>query len=123
LTIVRLVIALPQPRENAEDAGVALGGECPISALERLAVAGCRDIAVDHRPLDLGRYIAPGILEHRGEIIGRMPGYSVLEIEQAEMADALAIANQHDVLGMIIAQDGHRPEPVAGDGCEYGAPG
>jgi hypothetical protein len=36
----------------------------------------------------------------------------ILEIEQPEMPDAFAIADQHDVLGMIIAQHGDRPEAI-----------
>ena len=86
--IMRLVVALPQPREDAEDARVALRGERPIGALERLAMPGGGDVAVDHRPLDLGRDVAPRILEHRGEVIGRVARQRVLEIEQAEMRDA-----------------------------------
>ena len=44
-----------------------------------------------------------------------MAGERVLEIEQAEMADAVAARDQHDVLGMIVAQHGDRPETVGGD--------
>ena len=106
--VVRLAVALPQPGEDAEDARVALRRERPIGALERLAVPGRRDIAVDHRALDRRRDVAPRILQHRGEIVGRVAGERVLEIEQAEMRDALAALDQHDVLGMIVAQHGHR---------------
>ena len=88
--VVRLVVALPQPREDAEDARVALRRERPIGALERLAMAGRGDVAVDHRPLDLRRHVAARVFEHRGEVVGRMAGQRVLEVEQAEMRDALA---------------------------------
>ena len=42
---------------------------------------------------------------------------------QTEVPDAFAVANQHNVLGMIIAQDGHRTEPVFGDGAQHFGPG
>ncbi len=41
-----------------------------------------------------------------------MAGERVLEIEQPEMADALPAFDQHDVLGVIVAQDRDRPEPI-----------
>ena len=85
---MRLVVALPQPGEDAENARVALRGERPISALELGTMAGRRDVAVDHRPLDRRRHVAPRILEHRGEIIGGVAGARVLEVEQAEALDA-----------------------------------
>ena len=51
-----------------------------------------------------------------------MAGKRVLEIEQAEMVDALAALDQHDIFGMIVAQHGDRPEPVAGDRLQHLAP-
>ncbi len=121
--VARLVVALPQPREDAEDAGIALRGERPISALEHLAVAGRRNVAVDHCPLDRRRHVAPRVLEHRSEIIGRMPGKRVLEVEQAEMGDAVPALDEHDVLGMIVAQDRHRAKSVTRDRLQHFAPG
>ena len=38
LPIMRLVVALPQAGEDAEDARVALSGECPIGPLEDLSL-------------------------------------------------------------------------------------
>ena len=52
-----------------------------------------------------------------------MAGKRVLEIEQAEMRDALAAVDQHDVLGVIIAQHGDRAEAVVGDRLEHLRPG
>src|SRR6185312_15178677 len=46
--VARLVVALPQSRENSEDPRIALGRKRPISTLEHLSVAGRGDIMVDH---------------------------------------------------------------------------
>ena len=70
--VMRLVVALPQAGEDAEDARVALRREHPISALERLAVAGRGDVAVDHRPLD--RFAARRAAHPRAPRRGRRPG-------------------------------------------------
>ena len=51
-----------------------------------------------------------------------MAGERVLEVEQAEVRDAFASLDQHDVLGMVIAQHGHRSEAVGGDRGEHLAP-
>ena len=48
-----------------------------------------------------------------------MAGKRVLEIEQPEMRDAVAAFDQHDVLGVIIAQHRDRPKPVAGNRLEH----
>src|SRR5690349_20159350 len=77
-------VALPQAAENAQDARVSLGRQGPIGALEPLVRAGPFDIAVDHGSLDVGRNITPGILQHRDQIIGRMPRQRILEVEQSE---------------------------------------
>ena len=103
--IARLAVALPQPGEDADDLGVPLRAEHMIGVDEIVALPGRRAIAVEHRRLELGSHIAPRILQQRDEIVGRMPGQRVLEIEQPERR---AAADQHQVLGMIIAQHRHR---------------
>ena len=52
-----------------------------------------------------------------------MTGQRVLEIEQAEMRDPFPALDQHDVLGMIVAQDRHRAEAVVRDRLEHLGPG
>ena len=47
----------------------------------------------------------------------------VLEIEQAEMRDAAPSLDQHDILGMIVAQRHDRPETIRGDRLQDLAPG
>ena len=56
-----------------------------------------------HRLLKRRRDIAPGILQQRHQIIGRMPHQRILEIDQP----LIAIGQQHDVFGMVIAQHRH----------------
>ena len=58
--------------------------------------------------LDRRRHVAPCILKHRGEVVGRVSGQRVLKVEQSEMRDSIAPLDQHDVLGMVIAKHGHR---------------
>ena len=60
-------------------------------------------IMFEHRRLKLGRNITPRILQDRDQIIGWMSGKRVLKIDQS----LFAIRQQHDVLGMIIAQHRH----------------
>jgi hypothetical protein len=115
--VMRLVVALPQPREQPEDPGVALRGERPIGALES-SLAGRCNIAVDHRPLDFRADVAPRVLEHRGEVIGGMADQRVLEIEKAEMRRFLRGRDQHHVFGVIVAKHRHRAKAV-GDRLEH----
>ena len=112
LRVMRLAIALPQPREDAEDACIPLGGQRPIGALERFPVAGRSNVAIEHRPLDLRRHVAPRVLQYRSKVVGRVACKSVLEVEQAEMADALATLHEHHIFRVIVAEHGHRSQPI-----------
>ena len=122
LSVVRLVVALPQAGENAENACVPLCRERPIGPFESFAMTGRTNVAADHRAFDRRRNIPARILQHRSEIVGRMPGECVLEVEQAEMSDAVAALDQHDVFGVIVAEDRDRAEAVAGDRLKRLAP-
>ena len=48
-----------------------------------------------------------------------MAGERVLEIEQAEVGDAIAAVDQHDVLGVIVAQHRDRAEAVVGNRLQH----
>ncbi len=74
LAVAGLVVPLPEAGEDAENAGVALRGERPVGAFEFRALRRRLHIAVDHRPLDRRGDVAPRILEHRGQIVGRVAG-------------------------------------------------
>ena len=76
-----------------------------IGGVEIVADAGDPPIAVEHRRLDRRLDVAPRVLEERDEVVSRMPGCRVLKIEQAER---LGPADQHQILGMIVAQHGDR---------------
>jgi hypothetical protein len=122
LAVMGFVVALPQARENAKDARVSLRRERPIGPLERFTVTGCGNVAVDHRALDSRRNVPAGVLEHRGEVVGRVAGDRILEIEQPKMAHAFAIAYQHDVLRVVIAEHGDGAEAVVGHRAEHSGP-
>ncbi len=76
-----LVVALPEPREDAEYPGVSLCRERPISSLIDLAISRRGYVTVDHDALDLRRNVAACILDHRGQIVSGMAGKRVLEVE------------------------------------------
>src|SRR5689334_5685082 len=78
--ISRLVVPLPQPSEYTEDPRVPLSGKRPVRAFERLVVARRSHITIDHRPFDVRRNVATGVLENRRQVISRMAGQSVLEV-------------------------------------------
>ena len=69
-----------------------------------------------------GRNVPPGVLKHRREVVSRVTRERILEVEEAEMRDSVASFDQHDVLGMIITKDGHRPKSVALNRLEHLAP-
>src|SRR5689334_14805424 len=58
-------VAPPQSREDAEDLAVALGREDCRRSQERRPVERRKgnEIALDHPPAEVGRNIAPGIVE------------------------------------------------------------
>ena len=87
--VMRLVVPLPQPREDAQDPRVPLRCERPIGAMERFAIAGRGNVAGDHPRFDFRRDVAPRVFEHGRKVICRVTRNSVLEVEQAEVADAL----------------------------------
>src|SRR3546814_17306978 len=89
--LVRLAVALPQAREDADDAQVALGTEDGIGAAEAgLVEATAGDVALQHRFGEIGRYVTPRIFQQRDEVIGAMAGHGILEVEQAETGRAFA---------------------------------
>src|SRR5579872_3310997 len=83
-SISGLVVALPQSREDTENSAVPLGRKCPIGARKIVAMTGRGHVAVDHCTFDVGRNIAPCILQHRREVVGGMASKRVLEIEQSK---------------------------------------
>src|SRR5690606_39968557 len=55
--VARLAVAPPQPREDADDLGVALRAEAGVVGLEVLIGPGLRQVTVEHRALELGRHV------------------------------------------------------------------
>ena len=70
-----------------------------------LARPGRRSIARQHRRLDARLDITPRVLQQRHEIVGRVPRQRVLKVEQPQ---PLLGPDQHQILGMVIAQHRHR---------------
>ena len=57
-------------------------------------------IMIQHGRLKFRRNVAPCVLQDRDQIISRMPGKRILEVNQA----LLAISQKHDVFRVIIPQ-------------------
>jgi hypothetical protein len=99
--ITWLAVALPQPGKDAQDLGVTLRPEQRIGcAIERHGGS----VAIEHRSLQRLGDVAARILQHRNEIVGRVPGQRILEVEQAKPA----ARQQHHVFSVIITQYRHR---------------
>ena len=58
---------------------------------------------VEHRPLQLGRDIAPGVLQQMQEIPGGMGLERVLEVQQPDAGHALALGQPEQILGVVVA--------------------
>src|SRR5438445_7659161 len=110
--VARLAVALPQPREDAEDLAIALSREDGRRLQERRPVERRKrsEIALDHVPAQLGWNIPPGVFEERYEIVARRTAYRVLKIEEPATLDARAIRQQHEVVDVIVAQHQGVPE-------------
>src|SRR5215472_721067 len=68
--VLALAVALPQPREDAEDLGIALGREDRGGTQEGAWVERRKsgEIALRHRAAQAGWNIAPCVLEKRDEV-------------------------------------------------------
>ena len=90
--IAGLAVALQQPGEIAEDAGIALGPRQRIGGIEAGAVELGKggEIALDQAGAQLARDIAPGIVDQRDEVEAAGPAHRILEIQQAHGGDAAA---------------------------------
>ena len=101
-----LAVALPQPREDAEDLAVALSRQDRRRSQERRPVERRKSskIALGHLPAEVGRNVAPGVFEERYEIVARRAAYGVLKIEEAAALHPGAIRQQHQIVDVIVAQ-------------------
>src|SRR5258708_20153904 len=90
--IDRLAVAHAEPREDADDLAVALRPEHGIGRAEGGAIElGKRiDITAQHGAREIGRHVAPRILEQRDEIVAARADDGVLEIDQAPGGDPSA---------------------------------
>src|SRR6187455_399095 len=86
--IMSLAVAPPEAGEDTDDLAVPLGPENLVMGAEAVGIGDVRrlDIARYHCLLELRRYVAPGVLEQRDQVVGRMARQRILEIEQPEVA-------------------------------------
>ena len=97
LEIARLSGVIGEPGEDPEDLGGALGGENRIGLGEgvrveaRVGRAPACDIVPAKLRLEFRRHRGPRILAERGDVIGGRADHQVLEVDDAEPGDALAL--------------------------------
>jgi hypothetical protein len=107
LKVLRLAVALPQAREDADDLAVALRPEHGVGRHELRAVdtgKAC-EVALEHRRGERRWNIAPRILEQRDDIVARRSDDGVLEIEQAASGDRLPLRQEEKIVDVVVAQD------------------
>ena len=112
--VLRLAVAVAEPREDADDLGVALRAEDRVAGPEshRIQVREGGQIALQHLGRQGGRDIAPGVLQERHQVVGARADHRVLEVEQAAGRGAGPPVQDHEVVHVIVAQHqgiGHRP--------------
>src|SRR5579863_6810953 len=116
--ILRLVVALIETRENAEDFRRPLRAEHRVGAREgghietRVRDAAQLRIMTKEFQFDLRRYADARVLQQRHDVIGRVAEYAVLKIDNTDPRAAGAFGEPDDVGRMKIAQ---RPSSRAGD--------
>ena len=84
-----LAVALREPGEDAEDLGGALGAQYGEGRLEFAAVEGprCRAQRAVMREECIGLVesnVHAGILQHRGQIIGRVAQHAILRVDEPD---------------------------------------
>src|SRR5260370_28946050 len=95
--ILRLAVAPVEPRKNAEDLARALRRQRHVEPDELRAVEiaiGCSppaQIAAQQSELGRFRHTHAGIPQQRCQIVGRRPDHRILEIQDAEPGETLAI--------------------------------
>ena len=103
--IVGLAVALQQPDEQSDDAGMALG--------RHQGEAGAEVFFVEPRFVEVmgqaggvhgGRNVTAGILDQRDEIVGGVALLRILEIEQAAGHDARSSRQPHEIVLVVVAQ-------------------
>ena len=112
--IAGLAVAVVQPGEDAEDLGRALGPHHRIGGGEGAHVeSGVRlaarlDVAAEQSEFQVLGHIDPRILRQRDEVIGGRPHHRVLEVQQADLLQPVALGHPDQVGRMIVAQHPHR---------------
>ena len=126
LEILRLAVAAHQPQPEAEEPRVALGAEVGVGGGE------CRRVEGGLLPGDLGAVVREKlalegighrharVLQEGDQIESGVLVEGVLEIQDADAGDPLALGQPHQVRRVVVAQEpaaGQRQQPV-----EHGRP-
>ena len=109
--VAGLAVALGEPREDAEDLGVALRAERGVGKGECGTVesGSSRGDAVRNsaRTVTASRSVGDvdaGVLQQRDEVVGRRAEHGILEIDDADARDAVALRQPHQVRRVVVAQ-------------------
>ena len=110
LEVLRLAVALVEAGEDAEDLGGALRGHDRVGPREGRDVEGgiggppLARIEADQLQLELRRHGHARILQQRGDVVGRAAQHRVLEVDQADPLQPLALGQPDQVGRMVVAQ-------------------
>src|SRR5215468_6771640 len=117
--ILRLAVADIQAVEYAEDLARALRRQRDIVPDEQSGIelgiigAAAAEIAAEQGDLELLRHVDAGVLQERGQVVGRRTHQGVLEIEEPYPLELAALRQPEQVRRMDVAQDpgGSRIDP------------
>src|SRR5262245_52744074 len=108
--ILRLAVARVQAGKNPQDLAGALRRERDVALDEsrgielRLVGAAAADVVAEQRELGLLRHVDPGVLQERGEVVAGGAYERILEIEEPDPAQRVAVSQPQQVRRMEIAQ-------------------
>ena len=104
--VVGLAVALQQADEQADDAGMALGGHQRETGAAKSSASrpGLAEIAGEAGGVHGGRDVAARVLDQRHQIVGGMAALGVLEVEQAAGLHAGAGRQPQQIVLVVVAQ-------------------
>ncbi len=98
--ITGLAVAPVQAREDAEDLRGPLGRKQRVGGGEgpdiegRVPAAALAGVEAEQPQLELGAGIDPGILQQRRDVVGRVAHHGVLEVDQPDPLQPVALGHQ-----------------------------
>ena len=121
--VLRFAVPLVEPGENSEDLGRALGAEDGVGLGEgghvegRVGFAPQLGVEAEQAQLEVGRHAHAGVLQQRGDVVGRVAQHRILEVDDADALGPLALRQPNEVGRMVVSQrqHGRRGEHVGED--------